>query len=410
MADLPINTLIYGSQVRPAVGPVVQPQYAAVPMPDPRRQAQPIAAPSNAVATATDTGGNGFFDNLTAGFSDPLTLMGMQMFGNGGMSVGAPRPMFQGVPQVLEAAQGMKLREEQAQQKRAEQEAEAERKRLLAETIIPQLPANLQALAQVDPEGALAIYQQMQPKSQSLINAGDGRLYDPNSGEWIVAPDSDAGMTDTQQNLLWRAKQAGLVEGSPEWQQFMVTGGQGGTSLSVGPDGSVSFQQGGAAKPLTEGQSKDTVYATRANAALPKLEAYEQSLLSLGESVAGNVPVLGNFMQSEEYQLGRDAGLDFLIAVLRKDTGAAVTPSEEQFYGRIFLPQPGDKPSVVEAKRHRRAMAVAAIEAGMPPQALENMARALATDGSSGATPPPSPTQGGTNTGTTSSGLTWTVK
>jgi hypothetical protein len=171
MADLPINTLIYGSQVRPAVGPVVQPQYAPVPMPDPRRQAQPIAAPSNAVATATDTGGNGFFDNLTAGFSDPLTLMGMQMIGNGGMSVGAPRPMFQGVPQTLEAAQGMKLREEQAQQKRAEQEAEAERKRLLAETIIPQLPANLQALAQVDPEGALAIYQQMQPKKSDPTSA-----------------------------------------------------------------------------------------------------------------------------------------------------------------------------------------------------------------------------------------------
>lgn len=164
MADLPIDTLIYGSQVRPAVGPVVQPNYAPVPMPDPRRQAQPIVAPSNAVATATDTGGNGFFDNLAAGFSDPLTLMGMQMIGNGGMSVGAPRPMFQGVPQVMEAAQGMQLREEQAQQKRAEQEAEAERKRLLAETIIPQLPANLQALAQVDPEGALAIYQQTQPK------------------------------------------------------------------------------------------------------------------------------------------------------------------------------------------------------------------------------------------------------
>jgi hypothetical protein len=164
MADLPINTLIYGSQVRPAVGPVVQPNYAPVPMPDPRRQAQAFAAPPNAVATATDTGGNGFFDNLTAGFSDPLTLMGMQMIGNGGMSVGQPRQMFQGVPQTLEAAQGMKLREEQAQQKRAEQEAEAERKRLLAETIIPQLPANLQALAQVDPEGALAIYQQTQPK------------------------------------------------------------------------------------------------------------------------------------------------------------------------------------------------------------------------------------------------------
>jgi hypothetical protein len=224
MADLPINTLIYGSQVRPAVGPVVQPQYAPVPMPDPRRQAQPIAAPSNAVATATDTGGNGFFDNLTAGFSDPLTLMGMQMIGNGGMSVGAPRPMFQGVPQTLEAAQGMKLREEQAQQKKAEQEAEAERKRLLAETIIPQLPPPLHELARVDPEGALAIYQQMQPKEQGLVNAGGGQLYNPNTGEWILAPSGNAqpeAIADAQ-NREVLADQYGL-QGAAR-QSFILTG------------------------------------------------------------------------------------------------------------------------------------------------------------------------------------------
>jgi hypothetical protein len=175
MADLPINTLLYGSQVRPAVGPAVQPNYAPVPMPDPRRHAPSFVSPSNAVATATDTGGGGgFFDKLTAGFSDPLTLMGMQMIGNGGMSIGTTRPMFQGVPQVLEAAQGMQLREEQSQQKRAEQEAEAERRRILADTIIPQLPANLHALAQVDPEGALAIHKQMQPKTpDSTANQND---------------------------------------------------------------------------------------------------------------------------------------------------------------------------------------------------------------------------------------------
>lgn len=382
MADLPLNTLLFGSTVRPGMGgQAVTNAMAAPPM-----MPAPAPAPTN--------GNGGFFDNLTAGLSDPLTLMGMQMIGNGGMSIGTPRPMFQGVPQVLETAQAMRLRDEQAKQQQAEREAEQQRLDQLAQYAVEFVHPSLRSLAQVQPEVALKLNEQMQPKTQGLINAGDGQLYDPNTGEWIIAPNTGVGMTDTMRNLDWRAQQAGLVPGTPEYQMFMASGGQGGTSLSIDPaTGAVSFQQGFGGKPLTEGQSKDTVYATRANAALPQLEAYEQRLLSVGESVAGNVPVLGNFIQSEEYQLGRDAGLDFLVAVLRKDTGAAVTPSEEQFYGRIFLPQPGDKPSVVEAKRQRRRLAVAAIEAGMPPQALENMARALSAD-EGVAQPAPAPAQG----------------
>lgn len=192
----------------------------------------------------------------------------------------------------------------------------------------------------------------------------------------------DSGMTDTQVNLSWRAEQAGLTPGTPEYAEFMRSGGQStGMALSVGPDGTVQFSQGGAGgKPLTEGQSKDAVFVTRANNALPTIDKYEQALLSLGENVAGNIPY-GNFLQSEEYQVARDAGREFLATVLRKDTGAAVTPSEEAMYGDMLLPRPGDKPATIEMKRRRRAVAVAAIEAGMPPQAILNSVQALENAG-----------------------------
>jgi hypothetical protein len=46
-------------------------------------------------------------------------------------------------------------------------------------------------------------------------------------------------------NLQYRAEQAGLKEGTPEYQTFMANGGMPrGTSLSVGPDGSVNFADG----------------------------------------------------------------------------------------------------------------------------------------------------------------------
>lgn len=154
-----------------------------------------------------------------------------------------------------------------------------------------------------------------------------------------------------------------------------------GTSLSVDPSsGAVTFNQGAGVKPPTEAQSKDTLYATRATNALPLVDKYESELLSLSGNLAEGIPLnLGNYAQTEQYQVARDAGRDFLATILRKDTGAAITKNEEDIYGKMFLPQPGDKPAAIQAKRQRRALAVEAIKAGMPTSAIENMAKALET-------------------------------
>jgi hypothetical protein len=140
-----------------------------------------------------------------------------------------------------------------------------------------------------------------------------------------------------------------------------------GFSVTTNPDGTVSVVQG--AKPLTEGQSKDMVFVTRAAGALPLIDELGNNLTSLGENVAGKIPY-GEYLQSEGYQKAEQAGREFLAAILRKDTGAAVTDGELATYGKTYLPQPGDKPGVLEQKRVSRARAVKAIEMGLPPQAI----------------------------------------
>lgn len=155
---------------------------------------------------------------------------------------------------------------------------------------------------------------------------------------------------------------------------------KGGTSLSVGPDGQVSFQQGGGVggKPLTEGQSKDTVYATRATGSLPLIDQYGDALASLTDKTGGSMPLVGNYLKSPEYQQAEQAGLEFLQAILRKDTGAAITEAETDQYGKVYLPQPGDSAAVLQQKAQSRKRAVEALKAGMPPQAIlaaENAAR-----------------------------------
>ena len=141
-----------------------------------------------------------------------------------------------------------------------------------------------------------------------------------------------------------------------------------GTSLTVGPDGQVQFQQGAGIK-LTEGQSKDTVFVTRATGALPKINALGDELTSLPQNVLGSLP-FGNYAKSPKYQQAEQAGKEFLQAILRKDTGAAITPAETQEYGTVYLPQPGDKPEVLAQKKESRDRAVEAIKAGLPPQAI----------------------------------------
>ncbi|MCL6286014.1 D-alanyl-D-alanine carboxypeptidase family protein [Ruegeria sp. 2012CJ41-6] len=70
------------------------------------------------------------------------------------------------------------------------------------------------------------------------------------------------GDTAAMQTLKARAQASGLQEGTPAYQDFMRTGGKAGTSLQVGADGSVSFNDGvpvipGGQSPMTTNSPRD---------------------------------------------------------------------------------------------------------------------------------------------------------
>ena len=116
---------------------------------------------------------------------------------------------------------------------------------------------------------------------------------------------------------------------------------------------------------LTEGQSKDVGFYTRgvpANEALTKLEG---ALIAKGDVAASKVPLVGNMLVSGEFQKAQNSARDFLAVILRKDTGAAVTPQEFDTYGEIFLPRAGDGPEVIAQKRESRARALEGMRLGL---------------------------------------------
>lgn len=159
-----------------------------------------------------------------------------------------------------------------------------------------------------------------------------------------------------------------------------------GMTLESTPEGGMRLVQGagvgGAARPLTEGQSRDNVLVTRAVGALEAFEPVADALTSRGELLAERVPFgLGRGAQSERFQLAMQAGQELLAVILRKDTGAAITRDEQEIYGAVFLPQPGDAPAVLQQKALARRRAVEAIQSGMSPDQILAVGRALVAAG-----------------------------
>lgn len=203
--------------------------------------------------------------------------------------------------------------------------------------------------------------------------SGGTTVFDPQTREPVyTAPKEDtkpAGVLEYEY-----AKAQGFPGTFQDWEASK----KGGMSLQVDPaTGAVTFQQGQNIKPLTEGQSKDTVFSTRAAGALPLIDKYGDALTSLGQEALSGIPILGNYLRSDEHQQAEQAGKEFLQAILRKDTGAAITPAETSEYGTVYLPRPGDSEAVLAQKKQSRERALKAIEAGMPPQAILAQEKAL---------------------------------
>ncbi|WPZ30767.1 hypothetical protein T8A63_07330 [Sulfitobacter sp. OXR-159] len=148
-----------------------------------------------------------------------------------------------------------------------------------------------------------------------------------------------------------------------------------GNGVSVtSPDGSI-IRVGGKQEKLNEGESKTLVYATRAKGAIKSLDQYDKALSNRWERLAELDPTgFAREFQSEDFQLAKQAGDEFLQAILRKDTGAAITEQEQELYGKTYLPQPGDSEALLRQKRESRQRAIIALESGMTRDMLDRLA------------------------------------
>jgi hypothetical protein len=132
----------------------------------------------------------------------------------------------------------------------------------------------------------------------------------------------------------------------------------------------------------SEAEAKTLTYEARAAGALPKVDKLELSLtggwdkfLESGQGIPA-IELATSYMQSEDYKRARNAGLEFVSAILRKDSGATITAEEEALANRQYLPVPNDSTSVLKDKREARHRALEALREGLPAAEIDKRAKA----------------------------------
>jgi hypothetical protein len=175
--------------------------------------------------------------------------------------------------------------------------------------MVPAYRAALDQLNQ-DPEGAMA-----QLKTTSAMT-----LMGLKGPEYIKTINESLGLTPAKtpegfQTLQLRAKAAGLVPGTPEYNQFMVSGGkpQEGISFTTNPDGTTTFTQGsGVGGVDVRKPGQNYVYGTDASGRqVAQPIAGTPEALQVTETsgrLDGAIAVGENMLSTIESIVGRPAG------------------------------------------------------------------------------------------------------
>lgn len=169
-----------------------------------------------------------------------------------------------------------------------------------------------------------------------------------------------------------------------------------------------------AGEKQTGDQANAAIYARRMAEAEKTLARsdIQKALMSRQQIAQGAIPIVGNSLVSKEYQMADQAKRDFINAVLRRESGAAIAQSEFDNANKQYFPQPGDAEEVLRQKARNRQIAIEGIANAATPQFREEffgtkkpgLGVGLREQGSAPAQPR-APAYGGT----TNSGIKWSI-
>lgn len=144
-----------------------------------------------------------------------------------------------------------------------------------------------------------------------------------------------------------------------------------GTGLEYIPGGPADPATQAGKKPLNDTQAKALQFGARMQQSGQNLDA----LASDGVTQPGYIKrmadtvgagALANWTQNPQQQQVEQSQRDFVNAVLRRESGAAISNSEFDNARQQYFPQPGDGAKVIEQKRRNRELATRGVLAEVP--------------------------------------------
>jgi len=115
---------------------------------------------------------------------------------------------------------------------------------------------------------------------------------------------------------------------------------------------------------LKESEVASTIYGGRMVQAQQVLDDVESEGTDLYQHIVKGIPLASNYLTSPQFKMYEQAQRNFINAVLRRESGAAIAESEFENARIQYFPQPNDPPEVIELKRKNRELAIELMLAG----------------------------------------------
>lgn len=197
----------------------------------------------------------------------------------------------------------------------------------------------------------------------------EGKQFDVTSGQRQQGIDLDKEFQPTRIRLT--AAQAGDIERKPtaeaENRSFITgrdraqhgyqmgeIGAQGANAVRVAGVRADAAADARTTKPPTGAERQTLAFFNRALEGDKTAAELEDAIANAGLASQAQQQYAPNMLQTEGQQRYRQAQRSFTEARLRKESGAAINPSEYENDSKTYFAQPGDSPAVRKQKRDAR--------------------------------------------------------
>ena len=207
-------------------------------------------------------------------------------------------------------------------------------KRLDFQTLLLDLNRDDMTAAQQKKADALAVSIAKQKEDNAAARDEKNAIYDV----MLTAAENGANNTTLNKILNSDSREAALSAAT-------------GAGIFIEPSGGTQGQIGISpitGKPFTEGQSQAAQFASRIS--------NSETILSDGKGI--HTPFVPDFLKSQDRRLFEQAENNFITAVLRRESGAAIAPEEYVTARLIYIPQATDGDEVLAQKLRARQIAL----------------------------------------------------